>query len=155
MAGKRAPTDAVPNAAAELKARLAAADRYDRRVAARQLREAEIRKDTAQRFAKIAGRIPVVDPEQWQGAITKAERLPPVLLPPAPPSKSMRVKAWLEEAVVRFPQNGQSIKAWSRRLFAEASKEGMSTTAGSIETRIHEWRREERRKARATKNATK
>jgi hypothetical protein len=56
--------------AAELKARLAAADRYDRRVAAKRQRQNELLKETEQQRAKF-NLAPPKPPAEWQSAIAK------------------------------------------------------------------------------------
>ena len=55
------------------------------------------------------------------------------------------LKAWVREALRLDPMRSRErIKAYSRRLLPGATRAGFRTTAGSIETRIHEALGDER-----------
>lgn len=86
-------------------------------------------------------------PDEWRLALWK---IVTGTNPPAPPLKPMSGKVWLqgnkakgiEAGFDRFPQqDNESIRAWSRRLSAEAGKEAVTLTPRGIEARIHERRR--------------
>jgi hypothetical protein len=85
-----------------------------------------------------------------QRALDRTTPTPPGGTAPAPKQKLKKI--WFDEAMARLPRKkkGESIKAYSRRLFAEP--DNPFDTAESIETRIHEKLRDERN---AMKKATK
>jgi hypothetical protein len=127
---------------------LAQAARHDRRIAAKREREREIWKQVTERFEEIRDQVPVVDPRQGQNVVArcapspqdKAAVIKHMSLPSSP--EPMSGKVWLEGGFKRFPQQpNESIRAWSRRLSAEAREDLVQLGARTVETRIHEQRR--------------
>jgi hypothetical protein len=129
---------------AELDARLAAADRYDRRVAKNRYvgktgrTKDELLEENAERFRKIADQVPVVDVKQWQAAIDKCA--------PSPPHWSGTGEAWLlghgddwPGAFIEYPLQ-QNEKVWApkrhddycRRIMRKARAVGVLMKASTI-----------------------